>query len=64
MTTQPLNILLADDDKDDRLFLGLALDFLTIPTRLSTVVDGEKLMDFVAVHFFSGFGHKNEAIIH
>lgn len=48
MTTQPVNILLADDDKDDRLFFGLALDFLTIPTRLATVVDGEKLMDYLA----------------
>ena len=47
MNEKQLNILLADDDKDDRLFFGLALDFLTIPTRLATVVDGEKLMDYL-----------------
>jgi CheY-like chemotaxis protein len=40
-----LNILLADDDKDDRLFFSMALEALTIPTILTTVVDGEKLME-------------------
>ena len=48
MTAKPLNILLADDDKDDRLFFKMALDSLTIPTQLATVVDGEKLMDYLA----------------
>lgn len=42
-----MKILLADDDKDDRLFFSMALDALTIPTDLSTVVDGEKLMDYL-----------------
>ncbi len=46
--TKPLNILLADDDKDDRLFFKMALDALSTPTELETVVDGEKLMVYLA----------------
>jgi len=42
-----LNILLADDDKDDRLFFDLALKELEFPTNLVTVEDGEKLMDYL-----------------
>ncbi len=48
MNIKPLNILLADDDKDDRFFFNLALDALTIPTQLATVVDGEELMEYLA----------------
>ncbi len=44
----PLKILLADDDKDDRLFFSMALKEITIPTKLTTVVDGEKLMDYLS----------------
>ena len=44
MIFKPLNILLADDDKDDRSFFSMALESLTIPTLLKTVMDGEKLM--------------------
>ena len=42
-----LHILLADDDEDDRYFFSKALEKLTIPTQLTTVVDGEKLMIFL-----------------
>lgn len=45
---KPLKILLADDDKDDRLFFSMALEALTIPTQLVTVVDGEKLMAYLS----------------
>ena len=45
---KPLKILLADDDKDDRLFFSMALEALTIPINLATVVDGEKLMDYLS----------------
>ncbi len=45
--TKLLNILLADDDKDDRFFFKMALDALTIPTELAMVVDGEKLMAYL-----------------
>jgi CheY-like chemotaxis protein len=48
MNPKQLNILLADDDKDDRFFFKLALDELTVPTQLTAVVDGEKLMDYLA----------------
>jgi response regulator RpfG family c-di-GMP phosphodiesterase len=43
-----LNILLADDDKDDRLFFAEALKQIPIPTRLKMVEDGEKLIDFLS----------------
>jgi CheY-like chemotaxis protein len=42
-----LKIFLADDDKDDRMLFGLALEELDIPTKLATFVDGEKLMDYL-----------------
>ncbi len=48
MSIKQLNILLADDDKDDRLFFKMALDALTISTQLTTVVDGEKLMVYLS----------------
>ena len=41
----PLNILLADDDADDRSFFEKALKEIPIDTRLTTVNDGEQLMD-------------------
>jgi len=43
-----LNILLADDDKDDRQFFSMALDGISIATKLESVVDGEKLMDYLS----------------
>jgi CheY-like chemotaxis protein len=46
--TKPLNILLADDDKDDCLFFEMALDALSTQTTIETVVDGEKLMEYLA----------------
>lgn len=42
-----INILLADDDKDDRLFFENALKEITIPTQLKIVNDGEELMDYL-----------------
>ena len=47
MIFKPLNILLADDDKDDRSFFSMALESLTIPALLKTVMDGEKLMAYL-----------------
>lgn len=44
MNLKPVNILLADDDADDRLIFEKALKGLTVITSLSTVDDGEKLM--------------------
>lgn len=42
----PLNILLADDDADDRTFFTHALKEIPIDTVLTTVNDGEELMDY------------------
>jgi CheY-like chemotaxis protein len=43
----PFNILLADDDLDDRNFFDKALSELTIATTLSTVNNGEELMEYL-----------------
>ncbi len=42
-----LNLLLADDDVDDRFFFDKALKSLHIPYILTMVVDGAKLMDYL-----------------
>lgn len=39
-----LNILLADDDKDDCIFFNEVLEELPLNTHLTTVFDGEQLM--------------------
>lgn len=43
----PLNILLADDDRDDRAFFEKALLEISIATHLTTVNDGEQLMEYL-----------------
>ena len=40
-----VNILLADDDSDDCFFFKDVLDELHLPTRLTTVHNGEQLME-------------------
>ena len=47
MNTQTLNVLLADDDIDDCLFFKQALTELKLDTRLTTVHDGEQLMNII-----------------
>lgn len=42
-----LNVLLADDDQDDRFFFQKALDALEFPSYLKTVQDGELLMNYL-----------------
>jgi len=42
-----INILLADDDRDDRELFGKALKEIPIPTSLKTVNHGEELMDYL-----------------
>ena len=44
----PISILLADDDIDDRQFFDRALKGLPIPTILTTVDNGEKLMTWLS----------------
>ena len=43
----PLNILLADDDMDDRFFFDNALKEIPIATTLKTVSNGEQLMEWL-----------------
>jgi len=43
----PFNILLADDDRDDRFFFKDALSELPITSHLTTVDDGERLMSYL-----------------
>lgn len=42
--TTPINILLADDDKDDCMFFKEALEEIQLKTTLTTVHNGEQLM--------------------
>jgi CheY-like chemotaxis protein len=46
----PLNILLADDDMDDRIFFEKALKEIPLATTFSTVQNGEQLMEYLAIH--------------
>ena len=43
----PLNILLAEDDTDDRFFFDKVLQGIPIDTRLTTVNNGEQLMKYL-----------------
>ena len=47
MNSKQLNILLAEDDQDDRDFFDNALKEIPIPTHLTTVYDGEQLMNYL-----------------
>ncbi len=47
MNIKHLNVLLADDDLDDCLFFKTALDKFSIPTTLTSVNDGEQLMQYL-----------------
>ena len=42
----PFNIMLADDDADDRFLFKKALKEIPITTHLTTVSNGEELMDY------------------
>jgi len=44
----PINVLLADDDIDDRYFFDKVLKSLPVRTELATVEDGDKLMIYLA----------------
>jgi CheY-like chemotaxis protein len=47
MENEILNILLADDDADDRLFFKEAMDEINIGTMVSVVNDGSKLIEYL-----------------
>ena len=42
-----INILLAEDDIDDRIFFKRALNLVPIATKLTIVNDGEQLMEYL-----------------
>ena len=44
----PLSILFAEDDADDRFLFDKALQEINIDTRLTTVNDGELLMNYLS----------------
>jgi CheY-like chemotaxis protein len=47
MTKKPIQLLLADDDKDDSDLFKEALDELLLPANLEIVRDGERLMQLL-----------------
>lgn len=47
MTADYINICLADDDEDDRLFFTDAFDELKINTKVKTFNDGVELMNYL-----------------
>ena len=48
MTNQPIYVLLADDDEDDRLFFMDAFEEIKIKTVVQTVNDGHELMEHLS----------------
>ena len=48
MTSKHFNVLLADDDTDDCTFFKEALEVLQLSTHLTTVNDGEQLMNYLS----------------
>ena len=50
MIRTPLNILLAEDDKDYRFLFEQALKEIPIATHLATVENGEELMKYLMEH--------------
>ena len=47
MNTSCFHLLLADDDPDDRMFFGEALNELPVHASLKTVQDGQELMELL-----------------
>jgi CheY-like chemotaxis protein len=50
MVNEPLKILLADDDENDRMLFQDALNEVKINNILETVNDGQELMNYIAEH--------------
>lgn len=48
MSTAPLNIVLVDDDEDDRMFFADALQEIPIATELTEFHNGQELLDYLA----------------
>ncbi len=50
LLSTPLYILLAEDDIDDRFFFEKALREIPIETHLTSIQDGEQLMDYLEIN--------------
>ena len=48
MQNEPMHVLLADDDENDRLFFVDAFDEIPIATVVNTVVDGVELLHYLS----------------
>ncbi|HEY0031087.1 MAG TPA: response regulator, partial [Bacteroidia bacterium] len=46
--SSPINIVLADDDKDDHFLFAKALQEMPVSTCLTPISDGEKLMRYLS----------------
>jgi len=46
----PLNIFLADDDRDDRFFFEKALEEIHVTAHLKKIINGERLMEYLTMH--------------
>lgn len=51
-TNTTINILLVEDDIDDRFFFEKALNEISLDTKLATVNNGVQLMEFLAENVF------------
>ncbi|GAL68573.1 response regulator [Jejuia pallidilutea] len=49
MSTTQLNVVLADDDEDDRMLFVEAIDEISIKTELSLFNHGQELMDYLTL---------------
>ena len=49
MVTDTLNIVLVDDDEDDRSFFKEAIDEIEINTSLSMFTNGQEFIDYITV---------------
>lgn len=47
LNSRILNILIADDDSDDRFLFGIALKEVALPHRLVSVNNGQQLMNYL-----------------
>ena len=48
MSIKQVNILIADDDNDDRFFFAKALQEIPLNTKLTVVSNGEELMNYLS----------------
>ncbi len=48
MSSKQVNVLIADDDNDDRFFFKKALQEIPVSSILSSVTNGEELMDYLS----------------